>query len=256
MKHDRMQSQRFEMKYLIDESIAINIRHFVQSRLELDEAGVNSPNYSYRVNSIYLDSEQLHTFWEWVNANRNRYKLRLRYYDSRPETPVYLEIKRRQNECILKQRCAIRKSAAPIVLAGQFPAPDDIVTRDAKGMDALEQFIRLIVRLNAKPQALVSYWREAYIDPENNAVRVTMDREVQISPRMVCDFGPPTEPPTHPFVDKIILELKFNNRFPNWFNEMVQLFNLSRTPAAKYCEGVAALWQPALGNCPPNNSTP
>ena len=43
-------------------------------------------------------------------------------------------------------------------------------------------------------------------------------------------------------------ELKFNNRFPGCFNEMVQLFNLTRAAAAKYCEGIAALCYPELGN--------
>lgn len=250
MIQDRMQRQRFELKYVLDESTALGIRDFVKTHLDLDEAGAGNPDYSYRVNSIYLDSDGLYIFWDWVNANRNRFKLRMRFYDSGPDTPVFLEIKRRVSGCILKQRCCIRKHAAPLVLAGQSPAPDDIFSRDAKGLMALERFIALIGRLHAKPQALVTYLREAYIDPRNEAVRVTMDREVRISPRTTCDFSLHMDRFTQPFGNKVILELKFNNRFPEWFNEMVQLFNLTRAAAAKYCEGIAALWHPELGNGP------
>ena len=75
-----------------------------------------------------------------------------------------------------------------------------------------------------------------------------MDREVRIAPRETCDFGLEMERYTQPFGDRVILELKFNNRFPDWFNEMVQLFRLTRGAAAKYCEGMAALRYPQLGN--------
>jgi SPX domain protein involved in polyphosphate accumulation len=243
-----MQRQRFELKYVLNEFTALRIREFVQSYLNLDESGLGQPDFAYRVNSIYLDSDALDTFWDWVNANRNRYKLRMRFYDSQPDTPVFMEIKRRIDGCILKQRCGIRKQAAALVLGGQLPEIDDIVTRDAKGKEALEEFIVLLARLQAKPKALVTYLREAYIDPQNEGVRVTLDREVQISPCSTCDFNLKVDRFTQPFGEKVILELKFNNRFPEWLHEMVQPLNLTRTAAAKYCEGVSALWHPELSN--------
>jgi hypothetical protein len=249
-----MQRERFELKYVIDEATALRIRDFVKTYLEPDEAGVGNPNHSYRVNSLYLDSDQLYTFWDWVNANRNRFKLRMRFYDSNPDAPVFLEIKRRVSGCILKQRCGIRKHAAPVVLAGQFPDLKDVVSRDAKGFAALERFVSLICQLEAKPQALVTYLREAYIDPKNDGVRVTLDREVRISPRNRCDFSLHMDQYTQPFQDTVILELKFNNRFPVWFSEMVQLFSLTRSAAAKYCEGIAAFRHQELGNCPTSSA--
>jgi len=38
----------------------------------------------------------------------------------------------------------------------------------------------------------------------------------------------------------VILELKFTNRFPVWFEDLVRSCNLVLTGAAKYVEGVAA----------------
>src|SRR5438105_13635009 len=102
-QHHRLQSQRFEVKYLIDEAIAPGIRDFLSSYLELDEYGVGKPNFSYPVHSLYLDSDDLETFQSSVNGTKNRFKLRLRYYDARNETPVFFEIKARVDDCILKQ---------------------------------------------------------------------------------------------------------------------------------------------------------
>jgi hypothetical protein len=177
-----------------------------------------------------------------VNANRNRFKLRLRFYDENSEAPVFLELKRRINNCILKQRCGIPKSAVPLVLAGQLPVGDSIMSRGAKGRVALVRFVDLLTRLDAKPKALVTYLREAYINPDNEGVRLTLDRQVRIAPRSTGDFSLAMDRYVQPFGDRVILELKYNTRFPVWFGEMVRSFNLTRSAAAKYCEGVAALW--------------
>lgn len=250
MAQDRMQRQRFELKYVLEESTALAVRDFAGTYLDVDEAGLDKPNHSYRVNSIYLDSDNLYTLWDWVNSNRNRFKLRMRFYDSNPDTPVFCEIKRRVNGCILKERCGVRKSAAALVLAGQFPLDEALFSREAKHRVALENFISLVSVIQAKPKALVTYLREAYVDPENDGLRLTMDREVRIGPRETVDFSLRMPRYVQPFGQRVILELKFNNRFPKWFNEMVQCLELTRGAAAKYCEGICSLRHPELANWP------
>jgi hypothetical protein len=250
MPQDQMQQQRFEFKYLVDETTALELRAFVNAYLPFDEASVGRPNYSYRVNSIYLDSERLYTFWDWVNANRNRFKLRMRFYDSNPDTPVFLEIKRRVCGCILKQRCGIRKNAVSAVLAGQVPAPHEIVSREPKHLVALGTFVNITNLLQAQPKALVTYLREAYVDPENQNVRVTLDRQVRTALCQSAGYNLDLRPYVQPFRDRIILELKFTNRFPGWFSDMVQQFGLARSASAKYCEGIASLQHPEHANWP------
>ncbi|MBI4326086.1 MAG: hypothetical protein HY674_12580, partial [Chloroflexi bacterium] len=49
MAEDRLQLQRFELKYIIKESVALAVRDFVSSYLEIDEYGVTLPNLSYAV---------------------------------------------------------------------------------------------------------------------------------------------------------------------------------------------------------------
>jgi hypothetical protein len=78
---------------------------------------------------------------------------------------------------------------------------------------------------------------------------------VRIAPRTTADFSLDFDDYEQPFGDKVILELKFTNRFPDWFADMVRLFGLTRSAAAKYCEGVASLWHTELGNCGPRAQT-
>jgi hypothetical protein len=118
---DNLQHQRFELKYLIHEKTARAVRDFIGSYLVLDPFGVGQPDLSYPVHSLYLDSDDLTIYWETINGNKNRYKLRVRYYDDQPGSPVFFEIKRRMNNAILKERGAVRRDAAGAMLAGQLP---------------------------------------------------------------------------------------------------------------------------------------
>ena len=107
MGTDKMQTSRFEQKYIITDEVALQVREFVRSYLELDENGVGKPNFSYPVHSLYLDNDELKTYWDTINGNKNRYKLRLRFYNNQPDSPVFFEIKRR---CQIitgeKERCS------------------------------------------------------------------------------------------------------------------------------------------------------
>src|ERR1043166_8637664 len=121
MVSDRLQHQRYELKYQVAEAKALRIRDFVQGHLILDEYSALQRGLSYPTFSLYLDSDALDTHWHTINGNRNRFKLRLRYYDDRPDTPVFFETKRRDNQVILKERGGVRKNAVRWLLAGHMP---------------------------------------------------------------------------------------------------------------------------------------
>src|SRR6185295_12062691 len=90
-----LMASRLELKYLIPNRVAWKVRDFIQQHLELDEFGVGKPNLSYPIHSLYLDSDDWKIFWQGNNGNKNRFKLRIRYYNDSPKTPVFWEIKRR-----------------------------------------------------------------------------------------------------------------------------------------------------------------
>lgn len=47
-----------------------------------------------------------------------------------------------------------------------------------------------------------------------------------------------SDDPCNVFGPKVILELKFTDRFSNWFTERVQIFDCVLTGAAKYAGGI------------------
>lgn len=240
MHRDRMQQQRFELKYLISEEKAMLVRDFVRSYLEMDEFSVGRPNYSYPVHSLYLDSDDLKLYWRTINGDRNRYKLRLRYYSTNPDAPVFLEIKRRLNNCILKQRAGVRQTAIEPLLTGHLPEPSYLVADVTNQMATLQRFCHFMSELQAKPKVHIAYDREAYVS-DNDEVRVTMDRNVCAEANLWPSIKTKMEKPARSFIGNVILELKFTNRYPNWFGELVRAFHVMQCGAAKYVESVGGI---------------
>lgn len=241
MAADRLLSSRFEMKYIIREEQAARVREFVRCYLELDEHGAGRSSYSYPVHSLYLDSDDLHLYWRTINGDKNRYKLRIRFYNDNPEAPVFFEVKRRQNSCIIKHRAAIWRQFIPAVLDGQAPPPSGFAAHSQKHELALLEFIELMESINAKPRAHVAYLREAYLPADDNTARVTLDRAVRIEPQFTDGLSTQMINPTLIWGDPVILELKFTDRYPLWFREMAEACGLAQCSAAKYVAGVELL---------------
>lgn len=238
---DQLQTQRFELKYLVSERTAEGVRKFVSSILKLDPNGLNKPNFSYPIHSLYLDSPQLGLYWETVNGNKNRFKLRLRYYDDLPGSPVFFEIKRRQNDAILKQRGAVKRETVALVMAGALPSDDLLVLNEPKHVAALRQFVRLTKERCLQPKARVSYLREAWIHPENNGLRVTIDRNVTCAPHSSLALDTTPRRAIHVFGKFCVVELKYTGRFPLWFAELARAHGFRQCSAAKYVDGLSAL---------------
>lgn len=241
-----LQPQRFELKYLIPESTALGVRDFVRSYLEIDEFGATMPNLSYPVHSLYLDSSDLKLYRATINGDKNRFKLRLRFYENRADAPVFFEIKRRMNNVIMKQRGGVRREHVDSILAGQLPHAGMLISKDPKQLVALQNFCRLMLNLQARPISHIFYMREAWISTHDNSVRVTLDRAVYADPEPTARLGTDLIQPAHLFQDLVILELKFTNRFPDWFRDLVRVFGVMQCGAAKYADGVVALGEERL----------
>ena len=217
------------------------MRDFISSYLELDEFGIGRPDLAYPVHSVYLDSDELETHNAYINGTKNRYKLRLRYYDNEPDSPVFVELKARVDNCIMKRRCGIRREAVPLVLAGQLPEMDQLITNEPRHLAALERFILLMQQINARPMLHNYYQREAWVSSNDNSVRVTFDRNILVEPYFKNEAVLEMTNPRLIYAPLVILELKFTNRFPDWFKVLVRRFNLMQGSSAKYSGGVTLL---------------
>lgn len=237
----KMQQSRYELKYIIPENTALAVRKFVMQHLSPDEHTNPNEGFGYSVHSLYIDSLDLRLCRATLQGEKNRYKLRLRFYDDQPDSPVFFEVKRRMNDVILKQRAAVWKSCVPHLLSGSWPKRSDLIKPDDKNFKALYNFCDLRDSIRAQPAAYTSYLREAYEPPDSNLYRVTFDRRLLAGAYNGSLNVANLEKWARPQVDGVVLELKFTDRFPTWMHDLVQFFNLRRTTMPKYVECVSVL---------------
>jgi hypothetical protein len=236
---DSLQPNRFEFKYLVDEVCAASVRDYVSHFLQPDPYADPKQGNSYPLSSLYLDTADLTLYRQTVAGKKNRFKLRIRFYDDEADSPALLELKRRVTDVVLKERAIVSRGGVRQLLAGRGPDASWLIhgDGDARSRSALMNFCSLRDRLACGSTIYVSYRREAYVSPENNTIRVTFDRQLMGSHyREGTDLVLPTEG-VRPDVgngDKVILELKFTDRFPDWMHELTQLFSLQRVSVPKY----------------------
>lgn len=239
---EKLQKQRFELKYVIDEPTAQRMRHYVQNYLTIDEYGATQPDLSYPVHSLYLDSPAYKTYFDTLNGNRNRFKLRIRYYEKANDETAFLEIKQRYDRVIAKKRAKVPVKALDELIYGPLPSFDQFPGMPDNKFKDLFHICRIIHELNAQPKAHVSYKREAYELEGSNAVRITFDRNVTTEEERELLLVQEQQNPVRVFDPNcVILELKFTNRYPYWMNDLIQHFQLRRESAAKYVDGIKRL---------------
>lgn len=236
---DQMQERRFESKYVISEAVAEKVRAYARSYLVADRHSLGRPDSSYPVHSLYLDSDDLNSYWATVRRNDGRFKLRIRFYDDHASTPAFVEIKQRANDRTLKQRCPVPRKKLPAILTNHSAGTAWKEDYDPAHLAALENFIARMRALQAGPKLHVAYRREAYVSSFDNSVRLTLDREIRSEP--ASGFYVSTRMRRPRLLDGgiVILEIKITGPEPDWFREMSRDLNLRRDSFAKYVAAVA-----------------
>ena len=259
-------SGRFELKYVIDEQRAVAVADYVRSYLRPSVHNGAGPVQGHPVISLYMDSPDYFLFQQAYFGHKNRMKLRIRFYDEQWKRPAFFEIKRRVNDNIIKDRAMISREGIRHFLKGGWPNqshwPDaSTMPHGKRRLDVYYNFWRLCNALKAKPMIYVSYLREIFEAPNDEEMRVTFDRLVTATPyneklmpeeelgRLTSPLRgippPPDKPPYYLPFDGVVLELKFEERAPNWMFDMVRIFNLERRFMCKYAaciDGMMLQW--------------
>jgi hypothetical protein len=233
-KADTMMACRYELKYRIPETTARAIAAYIKPFIPQDRYAQLRPHGEYPITSLYLDSDHLTLAKETLEGKKNRFKLRVRGYSDKPDTPVFFEIKRRIERVILKSRARAMHHHVPMILAGQELPPQKFKT----DMKALNQFQLYVKYVQARPMILVRYMREAYEGDGECRVRITFDRQLSycVSEEPRVRLGGAGWMPV--LMNFVILEIKFTARYPAWLSELVRSFDLTVSAMSKYCSTV------------------
>ena len=221
---------RFELKYLVDVHQCQDLLRRIEPFVVFDSNA--GPGGTYKVASVYWDSPDLRCYWEKMDGEKYRRKVRLRTYGPQP-TEGFLEIKQRYNLNVQKRRVRAPldelEEVTAQILAGTYPGGRH---------DVYDEVFVLTRKQRLEPKMLVSYNRMALFDRRKSDLRITLDmnircRHLDLDLRSQRMRGSYALPPT-----MRILEVKFNEMMPRWLASHLNALGLQIQRLSKYCCGV------------------
>lgn len=233
-KKFKLHFQRFEFKYQAPLNLIEGLIPDFLKYMAWDPYARDLPNKSYAVSSLYFDSVGLGCYFQNLNGDRVRKKLRIRFYDSflKPETPVFLEIKRKYDMVSIKDRLTLANSDCFDLLQGKRNFG---LSFSGHNLETLDEFLWLKYYNGMVPQNMVIYDRKPLISKVDPNFRVTIDYNIRTySASWLSDKK--NRLSVNP--GQAVLEVKFNNILPFWFHQLILKHNLERRPFSKYCRSL------------------
>jgi hypothetical protein len=230
--------KRSERKYWLSESMAGNVRGFIEPFMTADPMNFAMSSKGQRITSLYLDTPNSDFYERHVSFAADRFKLRVRYYGEEPKDIAYFEVKRKVGHVI--DKCRARVPVADVVaLLERRPLPQ----ADGDGLEAkhLRWFLYLMMAHRAVPKVLLTCRREAFCSRQPDKTRITFDRGMAYQAVMKPTLtGNPRRWVTTPVrTGGVLLELKYSGAPPWWMRELAQRLSRHGAGYSKYVTAMA-----------------
>ena len=231
---------RYEYKYYVHESKMDLLRSMIEPFMHLDSFAASQPDNQYTVRSIYFDTPDFECYNTKIDGLKHRNKVRLRGYNTEaPENKVFLEIKRKYEGPIMKNRAFLKFKDVKDIFKGA--SPDHFIKEANLKPGEIEDIKRFFYNLHSRkmrPVVGVIYEREPYLSKVNNPVnnlRLTFDKNLRGIPYPTIDELYSEKKVRHARNGFFILEVKFNSHYPPWMTPIISMLCLTKESASKYC---------------------
>jgi hypothetical protein len=227
--------RRFEFKYRFPARIQQALQSDISSYLPHDFYSDRAPGKFYPVRTLYYDTPSLCHYHEKEDGLEEKTKFRLRCYHEweQEQTPVFLEIKRKRDANISKQRIAVPWQELPHILDNRLWNSLQGGFVDDVQHAVISKFSLGVHGRGLRPTVLVRFQRQAWQLPDRtDYLRVTIDRSLSAGLSQSVFDSDYTE--AHLIPTEMILEVKFNHRVPYWIYMLLQKYGLTREAICKY----------------------
>ncbi|MFH1317462.1 MAG: VTC domain-containing protein [Candidatus Omnitrophota bacterium] len=218
---------RCERKFSIDSPL----KEDVELMLQLHPAMFSKIYHQRRVNNIYLDSLDLHNYFDNINGLDKRLKIRIRWYGD-----LFGLIKKPVLELKLKHNLHVGKLLYPLkpfALNKEFSL--DLIQKVLKQSDLSENLLLHLTR--ADLSLLNSYQRKYFLSADRN-YRATVDWEMQAYRLFLRENQFLHQITDH---ETIILELKYNKLQDQLADRITNHFPVRIAKSSKYIDGLMKL---------------
>lgn len=188
------------------------------------------------IRNLYLDTPNHLLIRRSIEKPAFKEKLRLRSYCiPDPDSPVFLEIKRKFSGTVYKRRITLPYGSAMRLLSGEIGLSD--AAPDADPQIAAELDWSLQFYTDLRPAMFLSYKRDSYkqaaADSRESPLRLTLDHEILWRSRDLTLTNPDGFPLLDP--DSVLMEIKTPcDAYPLWLTEILSDLKLYPASLSKY----------------------
>lgn len=217
---------RREEKYALHQHEAIYFANQFDQLLMKDSF---SENGSYMVRSLYFDTITDRDFFEKINEQNFRRKIRLRIYDPADQT-AKLEIKQKENVFQKKRSLTLSKEDALELIDGNYS-----VLFNYKD-ELADELYSLMTMGIYRPKTIIEYQRKAYMTKEND-IRLTFDSEIRVTESSYDLFDENLL--LYPIADAnyVIFEAKYNRFMLSYVSDIISEIDRRSVTSSKYIMG-------------------
>jgi hypothetical protein len=211
--------QRVEDKYLLNSFQAEDFFKAARSHLKKDVY------FQYHCHTIYFDNDAAQLISTSLSHPYYKMKLRLRTYSNpQPDTPVFLETKKKYGDIVYKKRFMIDDAEARDYLL--YDKPHSCHNYTSEEIDYLIHYYHL------KPKVYIGYDRICFVSRTEADARFTLDSHIvyRVDDLSLTENG--TEKPLDNSL--YILECKVSDRYPIWLTEILSQQHLYKSSFSKY----------------------
>ena len=227
---------RLEYKYLFPIEQLPAFKSAIAQYCNFDSYCEKRKQRYYTVRSIYLDSDRLGFYQEKTDGNKIRKKLRIRGYNEQNGLDqVFLEIKRKYNNFISKDRALLQYRNLPALCAGRDIDRYIIESNgNSQSTASARKFFYHVYKRSLKPVVLITYERYAFYSKFNKQLRTTLDFNLKYRPFPGLEALFDENDLRSIMKQYGIFEIKFDRGLPHWFQTLSKDFNLTRLAFSKY----------------------
>lgn len=221
MKAVQWSFQRVEKKYLMTKEQFEQLMTALEPHVVPDDYPVST------ICNIYYDTPDYLLIQRSIEKPNYKEKFRLRSYGvPEPDSPIFMEIKKKYNGIVYKRRVRTTAAEAQRYLAGG-PVPS---CNDKQIMKEIHWFCR---RYPLQPGMFLAYDRWAYRGREDKNLRITFDRNIRYRIDDLDlthgDYGTRLLPE-----DNVLMEIKIPGAAPLWLAHILSELGIFSNSFSKY----------------------
>ncbi len=220
---------RKEIKFLLNMYQYEEMKSVIGQYMEPDKYCVGGREYG--IYNIYYDTPDDFLIRESLSKPYFKEKLRLRSYYSpaEPDSPVFLEIKRKIGGIVTKRRVSMTLAESrEYLISRRKPESDKYIQNQV--FSELDAFLD---HYPIMPKQYISYQREAFFGKDNKDFRLTFDRKIT-ERRYDLDLRESSYGNYIIDRDQRLMEVKVSDSMPEWLINKLSELEIYKTSFSKY----------------------